>query len=339
MRFCLLFLFGFLAINAFGTVHADFTANKFNGCPPLLSNFSSTSTTSGPGPIIYRWTFSNGGGSRLANPSKIFNTSGVYSVSLVVLDSVTRETDSISKQVVVYRLPVVNFTAADTDMCYGDSLFLFSTVVPGDAPVTDYAWGFGNGVASSTVNPAYVYPTTGTFDVTLVVQDSNHCSVNLTKPQYATVTAYPDAAFYASPATTCASSQLVGFTNTSSTAAGITYSWDLNAGVTSNAVNPTYTYSDEIYNVRLTVTPAHGCESRASHRVTVTELVADFYANKTEACTNQPIHFTNISNLIGHTWWDFGNGITSTANDDYVSYTAPGVYTVTMITTYGNCVD
>lgn len=340
MKSFLLAILVILSLKSFGVVHANFGANRFNGCPPLLSTFTNTSTFTPTVPndsLSYYWDFANGNTSRQANPSAIFNTTGTYRVKLVVT-SLGGESDSITRSVRVFRLPQADFVANVTNICFGDTLFLNSNITLGDAPITDYAWGFGNGIASSANTTSYVYTQTGLYDITLVIQDSNHCSVSIIKPQYVNVVNKPQAAFTASPATSCATSQAVSFTS-SSAGNGLTYFWQLAAGATSTAANPSYTYSNQTQSVRLTVTDMYGCTNSVSHSVTVRQLVADFFASNTEPCTGQPVHFTNGSNLSGNAVWDFGDGTTSTASDPDHIYNATGVYTVKLIESFGSCTD
>jgi gliding motility-associated-like protein len=327
-----------LSANLFATIHADYTVDKGSGCSPLLSNFTSTSTTS-IGVISHRWDFGNGSGPVvIANPSAIFNSSGTYRVKLVVTNGV--ETDSITKSIRVFRLPQVDFTAVRTDICYGDTLVLNSQVTPGNAPITDYAWGFGNGNASSGVTTRYIYPQTGDYDVTLVVQDSNNCTANLTKPLYAHVAARPDAEFTASPQHSCNTSQLINFTN-SSTGTGLTYLWRLTGNTTSTAQNPTHTYNQQFQLVTLVVTNSSGCIDSIIKAVSATSLVVDFSASKTQICTGEPLNFNNNSNFVRVSYWNFGDGSTSTDRNPTHIYNAPGSYTVKLVETYGygSCTD
>lgn len=325
MRIFILSILLCLGLRSMALVHADFTADKFSGCPPLLVNFTNTSLPAG---LNLRWSFDNGNYSVLGTPSAIFQNPGIYQVKLVVTDGL--ETDSITKTVTVFRLPVVNFTAADIDVCAGDSVNLYSDITLGDAGITDYAWDLGNGIARSGDSTFYVYNQTGAYDITLVVQDSNNCVANLTKHGYIQILQQPNAAFSASPSTSCNYSQLVTFTNTS-TGTGLTYRWELDSAVTSTIQNPTHTYVQQQQNVWLVVTSSNGCVDSVKHRVSVTDLSSDFIADKTNACTGETINFDNLSNFVGGCKWDFGDGTTATAASPSKIYLTPGVYTVTMI--------
>ncbi len=334
MRIFILSIFLLFGLRSMALVHADFTADKFSGCPPLLVNFTNSSL---PGGLTLRWDFDNGNFSSLSNPSAILQNPGVYNVKLIVSNGT--ETDSIIKTVTVFHLPVVDFHADHINICQGDTLKLFSDITLGDAPIINYAWDLGNGIARSGDSVFYKYNLPRAYDITLVVQDSNFCSANLTKNMYVQVLQKPVAAFTATPANSCNYSQLISFTSTSS-GTGLTYFWKLDTAVTSTAQNPSHTYVQEQQNVWLVVTSSNGCVDSIKHRVSVTSLSSDFVADKTDACTGEPITFSNLSNFVGNCRWNFGDGTTSTSASPIQIYTAPGTYTVTMINTVsGVCKD
>lgn len=336
MRYFILCLLALIALPSLATVHADFTATRYNGCPPLLSTFTNTSTTNAD-TLLFRWDFANGNVSNQLNPSAIFNNTGTYRVRLIATNN-WGESDTVTKSVVVFRVPQSNFTAATTTICLGDTLFLNGNVTLGDAPITDYAWGFGNGVASSVSNPFYVYTQTGLYDITLVIQDSNRCSISNTRTQYVNVIDKPVAGFTASPTQACAQSMLVNFTNTS-VGSNLSYQWQLTNTVTATTANASHTYSNEDYLVKLTVSSPNGCTSTASQRVTIGLLHADFSASQTDVCTGQQVSFNNLSNFSGVSQWTFGDGGTSVgANPSHV-YSQPGLYTVTLTQNALGCTD
>jgi PKD repeat protein len=57
---------------------------------------------------------------------------------------------------------------------------------------------------------------------------------------------------------------------------------------------------------------------------------ADFTANRTLIYQGQGIQFSNISSKANSFNWNFGDATTSTTDNPYKIYTAPGVYTVTL---------
>jgi len=332
MKFLLTLMFTVCSLSAFSV--ANFTPDKISGCPPLVVNFTDQSTGS---PTTWNWDFNNGNTSTIQNPSAVFLTSGIYKVKLV--ESNGTETDSVIKTITVFALPEVNFTVSSPNICLHDTIEFISEITLGNAPIAQYAWGFGNGVANSSPTAHYLYSQTGAYTITLVVQDSNGCTANLTRPGFVHVYPHPNAAFTASPTFSCANNQLVTFTN-HSTGGGLSYFWHFDNNDSSTAVNPTFIYPQESANATLTVTDSNGCTSSAGQQITVGTLTANFTASKTKACTGQKITFINSSSIQGASWlWNFGDGTSATSSSAVKTYTSPGLYTVKFTVWDGACAD
>jgi gliding motility-associated-like protein len=332
MRFLYTLILTVLSLAAFSAT--NITSDKPAGCPPLLVNFADQSTIT---PTTWKWNFGNGNTSIDSTPSAEFINSGIYQVTLVVSNGI--ETDTVVKTITVYKLPVVNFNASTSRTCLNDTIEFLSNITIGSAPITQYAWGFGNGVASSEPVATYFYNHIGAYTITLVVQDSNGCTANLSKPSFIHVYNPPVAAFIASPTSSCQIKQLVNFTN-QSTGGGLSYFWQLDNNTTSTSADPSNIYPTEVATAILTVTDSNGCTSSASQKISVGPLTADFIASKTKACTGQPISFINSSSVQGTSWfWNFGDGTTATSSSASKAYSAPGIYTVTFVVSMPGCAD
>ena len=333
MKFLLLPMFMFFSLALFSA--ANFTSDKVAGCPPLVVNFTDQS---GNNPTSWSWNFNNGNTSTLQNPSAVFLTSGLYKVKLIVSNGT--QNDTVVKTITVYQLPIVNFTVNKRNECLGDTTLFISQDTTFDAPIVQYAWGFGNGIANSTPQARYLYNHVGAYDITLVVQDSVGCTASLTKPAFVQVFNPPVAAFTASPTASCLPTQLVTFNN-QSVGGGLTYFWQFDGTATSTVANPSYLYQQEVTTATLTVTDSVGCQSSASQPISIGTLVADFTATNLKPCTGEKITFINSSSIQGNSWyWDFGDGTTSTSSSAQKAYLQPGVYTVTFVVhAAGGCVD
>jgi len=69
------------------------SANPNNGQSPIAVTFTST-VTGGIPPYTYAWTFGDGGTSTDANPAYTYRSSGTYTVTLVVTDSMSTQKSS-----------------------------------------------------------------------------------------------------------------------------------------------------------------------------------------------------------------------------------------------------
>jgi len=127
----------------------------------------------------------------------------------------------------------------------------------------------------------------------------------------------------------------VAFTDASTGADS--WAWTFGDGATSTGQNPVHTYTAPgTYTVNLTVTNAAGSDS-ATKIVTVTEKpagpapVAGFAANVTSGNVPLAVRFTDTSTGNPTAWsWTFGDGATSAGQNPVHTYTAAGIYTVTL---------
>jgi gliding motility-associated-like protein len=324
----------FISISAFANVTSSFTCSEVKGCSPLVINFTDHS---GGNVASWHWDLGNGNTSTEQNPSGTYFTPGIYRVSLVVSDGVER--DSSTHTITVFSPPSADFISDRTTACPLDSIHFTNLATPGSAPISHYAWGFGNGIASSDTNTSYRYPQSGIYDLTLVVQDTNGCDGHLTKTAYITIWPKPTAAYTASPLTSCAASQTVDFTN-QSLGSGLTYNWVLGDGTFSTALNPSHLYTYGGYKANLIVSNDDGCIDSIKQNIAVIYLKADFIASKTTVCAGESIHFLDQSPMPGNVWyWNFGDGTISDKQNPIKAYSHPGVYSVTFVVKDDICQD
>ena len=102
-----------------------------------------------------------------------------------------------------------------------------------------------------------------------------------------------------------------------------TYNWYANGvlfGSNTTGIFPGYTILAAGQNViiKLVVTSAFGCKSDSMQKtfVTVQSVTAGFTKNKTAGCDTLKVTFVNTSTILNNTiqyFWNFGNGILSTA--------------------------
>ncbi len=112
------------------------------------------------------------------------------------------------------------------------------------------------------------------------------------------------------------------------------YFWEFGDGTTGMGAVTEHSYAIQgTYNVRLVVSK-NGCTDTATIQVnTVHVLNAGFTASKDSICLGDPITFLSTTGSTFPTtiFWDFGDGdtISNVLNPTH-TYTAPGVYTVTL---------
>ena len=184
-----------------------------------------------------------------------------------------------------------------------------------------YQWNNGSTSANQNVGP-------GTYIVTASNGGCTASDTVLVSP-----TTGPLAAFNAPPV--CVGSA-VSFTDMSSIASGniTSWSWNFGDGATSSSQNPTHLYSGPgSFTASLIVTSSVNCSDTVIQTVVVNPIPVPAF-NFNNACLGTSISFANSSTpaTVG-SFWNFGNGTTSTAASPLVTYSNPGAYNVSLVIT------
>ncbi|MFA5409772.1 MAG: PKD domain-containing protein, partial [Bacilli bacterium] len=142
----------------------------------------------------------------------------------------------------------------------------------------------------------------------------------------------------------------VAFTD-ASTGNVTAWAWDFGDSQTSTDRNATHTYAAPgTYSVTLNASNAYGYNISAATAISVlAPPVAGFSANATVIPTGSAVAFTDASTGNVTAWaWAFGDSQTSTDRNATHTYTAPGLYSVTLnasnpygynLTTFENYID
>ncbi|MEO8087266.1 MAG: PKD domain-containing protein [Bacteroidota bacterium] len=318
---------------------ADFIGNPLSGCAPLTVNFTDASLNT---PTSWSWTFTGGApaASGAQNPSVVYATPGVYSVTLVATNASGSDTRTKTNYITVTNCtPVSNFTGNPTTLCEGQTVSFFdaSTNTP-----TSWTWTFPGGTpaASASQNPVVSYATAGVYNVTLQVTNA-YGTNTLTKTNYITVNACPPppvSNFTGTPTTVCVGSN-VTFSDLS-TGGPTSWQWTFAGGTpgTSLAQNPVVTYSSTgVYSVTLQVTNSSGTSTfTRTNYITVNACsapTANFAGAPTTICEGQTVNFFDLSTGGPSSWsWTFTGGApgASGAQNPVVTYAVAGTYTVSL---------
>jgi PKD repeat protein len=330
--------FGF-GISVSAAPVADFAGTPTSGISPLTVNFTDLST----GVVTsWSWDFDNDSveDSTAQNPSHIYSTPGIYSVSLTVTDIDGSATETkIDYITVTEPPPAAEFSA---DPVSGDKPLTVQFTDLSTGTVTQWSWDFdGDALEDSTVqNPLYTYNTAGSYTVSLTVTGPGG-SDTITKTDHITINEpAPIAEFLGSP-TNGIAPLAVNFTDLS--AGDVTsWSWDFdNDGVEDSSVqNPGYTFNVAgTYTVSLTVMgPGGSATEIKTDYIAVNEPppVAEFSADPTSGSEPLTVNFTDLSTGTVTGWsWDFDNDDVedSAEQNPTYSYSAAGIYTVKLTVT------
>ncbi len=301
-------------------------------CAGTSSSFNNTSSGMG---ITYAWDFGDGATDPGTSPTHLYAAAGSYTVTLVVTNP-DGCSDTAQQQAVVNDMPAAAFTAPDA--CSNNTV-QFTNTSTGSTGTCNY--DFDDGMQSNQCDPAHVYTTAGTYNVTLTVTTAAGCTDSYTDA----VILYPVPVSDFTVAPVCEGLASV-FNNTSAIGGGtITgYGWSFGDGNTEAQQAPTHSYAAAgNYNVTLIVQSDNGCYDTTTKQAVVNPLpVADF--NTGAVCLNQNNTFTNTTTIASgsvNNWaWDFGDTQTSTQQSPAHIYASQGTYTVSLIAVSdNNCVD
>ncbi len=316
-------------------VRSDFSGPATT-CKNTTVNFTNTSV---PASVSSLWDFGDGTFSAVINPAKTYTLPGTYNVKLK--NNYGSCADSVTKQIIVFDLPVPDFSAPVLTDCKVPFTANFNDLSTGG--VTSWAWDFGDGGTSAIQNPSHTYTTLGTYSVTLVVNDANGCSNTIIKNQFIKVLA-PVVAINGLPLEGCVPFTISPTPNVNAVDGVASYSWDFGDGGTSALQNPSHTYVLQgNYTVKLFITTNDGCSDSSIFLNAVkagNKSLANFSAVPLAQCVGQPVQFTDLTSPSDRWSWDFGDlaGTSSLQNPAY-TYQDTGKFSIRLIAWNNGCAD
>lgn len=247
-------------------------------CKDEPTVFTNQSTVSSGTIASYIWDFGDLNTSVAASPSNTYATEGSYSVVLTVVSD-QGCINSITQNITVYPLPVVNFEAVPTDGCIPlDVQFNdLSTIASG----TNVSWLWNiEGVGTvNEQNTAQTFSNAGLYDVTLTVTSDEGCITTLTQSNFITVHPNPIAQFVAIPDRTEILYPEISFTDLSS-GAPTEWNWDFGTGDVSTVESPIYSFPDTgTFTVLLEVLNQYGCPDTISQTIVITPSFTIYVPN------------------------------------------------------------
>lgn len=295
------------------------------------------------GADTWLWNFGDGNTSTQQNPVHDYDSSGIYTITLTVHNSITGCDNTISLTTnIINEIP--NISATDTVICRGEST-IFSAGV-NNSYFQTIKWSFGDGTFSPNSSPSSCSPITknynipGMYTVKLYTLDKNGCKDTTIKLNYILVNG-PIAKFNAISSTNICSGANICFrdSSTSDGRNGLAYwIWNFGDGSidTTYSRNICHTYlSGGTFNVKIRVYDSSGCFNTFTRpsMVTVYQPTASFYTLDTVGCPNRNITFNNNSVGSGLTYdWNFGDGsVHSNVANPIHLYRTAGLYTVKLI--------
>jgi gliding motility-associated-like protein len=321
------------------------------GCVPLTVSFRDTV---GLGKS-FEWLFGDGSASETTttiNNTHTFNAVGDYRVRMIAVDSskcYPRDTTYVTIRVRADRAPVLG-SATKIGACESfEYRFDNLSTAPAGKPFTNtsFLWIFGDNtpdVVAGTAPVTHTFPGTGTYNVKLVLTDTNYCNAPDTFP--ITLRVSPDVrAVIETPATGCAP-YLATFNNVS--LGGSSFTWIFHDGTTSTETSPTKLYAvPGTYSIKLIARDPSTCNLIDSTEITIVvsgKPTAAFSFSPNPPEENIITRFTNESVGGVRYNWIFGDGVglQTIRRDTLVrhQYKQTMTYTACLfVTNEFNCID
>jgi len=341
----------YFAVTAYNTARSTESAfsNEVSQGLPALTATITASVSSGAAPLdvsltpavtgtvtAWEWDFgdttgTSGSSVPLPNATHRYNAAGTFTARLTVHGP----SGQVVRSVTIRVTPTAQFEfSAD------------SGTVPATIPFTDsstgapdeWTWDFGDGQASDQENPSHTYTAAGTYTVSLKVKGGGVSSDNVAT-HLITVTA-AEAPLTASLGAQPANSGTAPFTVTFTPTIGgnaASLDWDFGDGevrtaTTAAAVTKTYTQAG-VYRAKLKANGIAAAAATASILISVSPK-ASFSASVTSGVAPLQVRFTDTSTGSPDRWaWDFGDNTQSEQQNPTHTFTASGIFPVTLRTT------
>jgi gliding motility-associated-like protein len=150
-------------------VVSKFNSNK-SGCAPYSAVFSNVSIAG----QTFTWDFGDGTTyNRVTPPPNIYNTPGVYTVSLIASDpSTCNLVDTSTITITVHDNPLANFSFTPNPGQENTPTNFINT----STGAIKYFWSFGDGDTSLQINPIHQYMQTASFPACLTAINAFGCA-------------------------------------------------------------------------------------------------------------------------------------------------------------------
>lgn len=302
-------------------------------CPQAPVTFRNTTM----GTYTSTWNFGDSTFSTDKSPAHAYRDTGIYSISLVVSDTIGCR-DTLTRDAYLHiGQPNASFTA--------NNLITYCT--PFESKLTNtsqyynsFLWTFQSGT-SRTKDPSTYYTSKGTYQIKLAVTSPGGCTD--TASQTLQVKSIADGKITYTPLSGCTPTTI---NMSSSDSINAKFTWDFGDGnivdTTVNKISHTYTdfgkFVPKVIIQEQCIVALSGTET-----INMYGVDARFEANKNLVCdtgtvvfSDSTVHNDNISSYR----WNFGDGGSSTQQSPAHFYNKPGEYTVRLdVQTQQGCID
>ncbi|RNI36643.1 PKD domain-containing protein [Hanamia caeni] len=335
-------------ITVYSAPEINFNASKITGCFPLTTNFFDSSVAGDGTLSTWQWDFGDGNFSDIQNPQHVYTSEGNFNVSLKATNIYGCVTSKTIKNYIAINTGVkADFSNLASKTCNAPATISFVNKSSGVGNLS-YTWDFGDSASSSLENPKHTFTNSGSYSVSLIVNNEAGCSDTLLKPKLINVGS--TVADFDIPAVVCAETPVLLQNTSKPTPSGA--SWNFGDGTFSDSVNAVKIFKlPGEYSVKMKSNNG-ACMDSITKLVTVLpKPVVNFTTADTISCGAPfTVNFqdkssgssnSSRSRIAGQSYqWDFGDGSISNEQNPTHTYTKEGSYTVKLfVTNAAGCTD
>lgn len=328
-----------------------------NVCEGVPVNFVNTTT---PCFDSAKWYLDVTDSSTAINPIHAYMTPGPRMIKMITWCNGC--SDTISKQITVNPLPVVDFTMKPDSPCPPPVNIQFIA----NATYSTYLWTFGSVLSkdaptSNAASPYRNYTNTGFDSVTLKVVTAQGCSASITKNKGVRIDSAGAGIYILSKSSLCAPITVKFGASVRSDIdpdpdsikipgvfqydypygkPGIkTYEWTFHDGTKDYTANPVKTYTEAgAWPVYLRITTVNGCVVDGYMPMNVGKKPSPSFTGPDRICQKDFLVLTNTTpQPFTKSGWDFGGPGVGSAAQGIWKYSLPGTYKVTFNALYYDC--
>lgn len=310
--------------------------------------FKIANNSTAPGNAKWDWQFGDGTSSTVKNPAdKNYATYGSFEILLAVKDPLTGCIDTAERNIKVLKAPSLNISASDSAVCYAADSFVFTDS-------TDYGnlpayrkWIFEDGTMDTTQRVVRTFLQSGFHNVTFAGGIPGTCADTLKLTVHVRYSDTPITASFQIKEK-CAPAKVDFIANTKE-GKNWSYTW---TDVNSSKTWLTQNVSGAVYNamgsfpVTLTAKDDIGCSANAGFDIVIAPQPSVEINNRfadSQCFKGNVFGFNSTLSQatlpVNYNWNTSPNAYTDSASPN-ISYSTPGLRTVSLIITDGNnCKD
>ena len=285
------------------------------------------------------WDFGDGGSSVLQNPNYEYSNSGLFTVSLSVVDNKGCESLIIFDNLIdAKKVPVTSFSSDIIFSCNNTENVSFINT---SNNATNFTWNFGDGFTSSNFNPIHNYAS-GNFNVSLI-SSNNICEDTLILNNFIEVGGEINPDFTSNIIEVCVE-EIIDFLDITPSSPD-SWLWDFGDGTTSNLQHPTHQFlSSGLFSVSLTTSKNGDCLETIikTDYITVFDVPNIILNADEDYSCDLPFSVQFSDNTLNAVdWsWIFSNGDSSSMQNPIIDFYSFDQFDVSLVVIdINNCVS